>query len=98
MFYVKRHKSNRCEIAAICDSSLLGRELAEGELCLVVNKSFYSGSRIDADSAKKILISGVDLNLVGNDIVGLALELDIVAKDCVLKIGGVMHAEVCHNG
>jgi len=88
--------SDGVALTAICDSEILGSVLEEGNLGIKVSESFYKGELIDADKAGKVLQSRIDLNLVGNNIVNLALKLNVIDSSSVLKIGGVLHAEVMH--
>lgn len=92
MFYVKIHKKNENRIVSICDKDLLGKTFEEGNRILEVN-DFYKGELIDKEEVKKYLCEDT-LNLVGKNIISLALELEIINKESIVIIKGIPHAQV----
>ena len=93
MIYVKVHKS-RSEFVSVCDEELVGKEFREGKYCLKVSEYFYKGEKRSEREVKEILKNYAQLNIVGKRSIKLALELNIVDKDMIIKIDGVPHAQV----
>jgi hypothetical protein len=81
-------------LLAIADSSLLGKNLEEGELCLFVSKDFYCEKFCDEKEAKKLLNDATIVNAVGRDIIELMIDEGLIKSDGVIKIFGVPHAQI----
>ena len=92
MFYVKIHQKEGNNIVAICDEALLGKCFEEGKVILEIN-NFYKGNLVDGEEVKDYLKEN-NLNLVGKEIIKIALELGVVNKESILIVKGVPHAEV----
>ncbi len=92
MFYVKIHKKNDNKIVSICDKELLGKTFEEGNRILEVN-DFYKGELVDKEEIKKYLCEDT-LNLVGKNIINLALKLGVISKESIITIKRVPHAQV----
>lgn len=93
MFRMKSHVQGRERLFAVCDEELVGRSFKQGQLRLTVNPDFYDGFRAGEDEFERHLRSCTVANLVGQRAVDLAIELGYVAKDNVLTIEGVPHAQ-----
>lgn len=91
MFYVKYHKEN---VIAICDEELIGKHFEEGRLVLDVSESFYKGELKNKDEIRLILKNDKNFNLVGKEIIKIAVKEKVVDKNAILVIGGVLHAQV----
>ncbi len=96
--YVKIHKSNDRYIVAICDEDLIGKEISEGDLNLNITERFYKGDIKSDEEITKIMKESLNLNIIGNDSIKLALDNGIIEKDSIIKIGGVPHAQVFKLG
>ncbi len=93
MFRIKKHVQGRERLVAACDEDLLGKQLNEGRLRLHVSPDFYDGFQGDAEALETYLRNCTVANLVGPRTVTLAIELGFVAKENVLWIEGVPHAQ-----
>lgn len=82
-----RYQNN--SILNICDLELAGKVIKEGELTINLSKEFFLEEIIDYDHAKTLLISCSISNLVGKDIVNLALELKLAKDISVRLIDGI---------
>lgn len=80
-------------VVVVCDRGLLGKEYKQGELRLKVDKSFYNGRNASVEECLEALQQATIANLVGS-IVKHAIERGIIAKENVLNIGGVLHAQL----
>ena len=90
---VKKYRSGREHLVAACDTDILGRKLSEGKLRLDVSKDFYDGFEVSEDELEVHLRTCTIANLVGERVVGLAIKLGYVAKENVIRIEGVPHAQ-----
>ena len=93
MICVKRHAAGNELLVAACDSALLGRRFEEGELCLELGAGFYDGERVDRRLFLEVLTIATIANLAGEETVGAAVEAGLVDPGCVMRVGGVPHAQ-----
>ena len=80
-------------LLAICDKNILGKTFESNDLQITVNE-FYKGKECTAKEALEIARKVTIINAVGNKIISLLIENEIVNKDMILKIGSVSHAQV----
>ncbi|MBI2173457.1 MAG: DUF424 family protein [Candidatus Aenigmarchaeota archaeon] len=97
-FCFRIHEAGSDRILAICDASVLGLLLEEGELRLEVSRNFYSGSGCDEKGALELLESSTIVNAVGEGIISLMLKNRLVEESNVLRISGVPHAQLISIG
>lgn len=94
MFTVKMHRSGGDLLLAAADKELLGKKFKEGPLRLEVLPSFYHGE--DAD--EEILLNRLSIcsvaNLVGENVIKVAIQAGYIESGCVLTIEGVPHAQL----
>lgn len=80
-------------LVAACDSSLIGKKLEEGKICLEIT-SFYDGDVVSREELLENLRMATMANLVGEETVRTAIEGGFVDEECLLVIGGVPHAQM----
>ena len=93
MFFLKIHQKLGRAVIAICDEDILGKTFEEGDLFFEVKEDFYKGEKITKEKAKAILTEADNFNIIGKEIVDLALELNVIDKDSIIRIKGVPHAQ-----
>lgn len=93
MIRIKRYDSGRERLVAACDTEVLGRHLREGKLHLEVSPQFYDGFEASLEELELALRNATVANFVGEKVVARAIELGYVAKENVLRIEGVPHAQ-----
>lgn len=93
-FSVKRHISQGEVLVAACDADILGKTFEEGDLQIMVGEGFYGGENMDRKALIEALGLASCVNLIGERVVKLAVELGLVDDGCVIHIGGVPHAQV----
>ena len=81
-------------MVACCDKDLMGKTFREGRLKLSLDTKFYGDSLSGLAEALVVLETADTLNLVGQEIIGAAIEKGLVHPDAVISIGGVPHAQV----
>ena len=92
--YVKLKQNGKNLLLAICDADLLGKTLREGKIVFKVTNEFYCGKKISVDQAVNMIYNSTMANLVGNCCVKKAIECGFVHPEAVIKIQGVLHAQI----
>lgn len=93
VFRIKRYNQGRERLVAVCDDDVLGRRLQEGKLHLNVTPEFYDGFPGEEADLEMHLRTCTIANLVGERCVELAIRLGFVARENVIRIQGVPHAQ-----
>jgi uncharacterized protein len=93
-FVYRKHKNGADIILAVADKDIIGKKYEEGDLVLDVTREFYSGSEAAADEIVEFARKSDIINAVGNEIIKVLIDEDLVDKNMVLKIEGVSHAQV----
>jgi len=93
-FSYKIHKKDDEIILAICDSSLLGKNLEDDEMNFHVSEEFYSQDTCDDAHIKELIGTATILNVIGNDIINIMIDEKLVQEDKIMKIAGVPHAQI----
>ncbi|MEM0134240.1 MAG: DUF424 family protein [Thermoplasmatales archaeon] len=78
---------------AAADEEILGRLLKEGKYRLNVSVNFYKEILVEDDALRDLLSMCSVANLVGNRSVGIAIDAGYIAKENVIYIEGVAHAQ-----
>lgn len=94
-FRMRVHRQGREVLVAVSDAGLVGKEFKEGKMRLLVLEDFYGAEGADAKDVLLQLSGCTIANLVGVDIVTLAIQHGFVHPDNVLDIQGVPHAQMC---
>ncbi|MBT3940874.1 DUF424 family protein [Candidatus Woesearchaeota archaeon] len=94
MFYYKIHESHAGYLIAACDKSICGKTLKSKGLEFHVNPRFYKDKTASPTQMKKLLQIASSANLIGKDVVQLAVDLGLIDKENVIKIQGIPHAQV----
>lgn len=90
---MKVYRQSGQVVVAACDAELLGETFEEGELILKVT-SFYDGFACSEEEFVVNLRIATSANLVGKKVIEAAINAGFIDKDCVIKIGGVPHAQL----
>jgi len=94
MISIKIYRRRNDVIIGACDENLLGKRFEEGKFQIEVTKEFYGGERIDVETFKRYLLEATIANLVGKITIKCAIDAGIIDPDCVIKIGGIPHAQM----
>ena len=90
--FVKVHESYR-NVIAICDENLIGGSFEEGKMQIDVKENFYMGEKKTGEEVRKIIEDGriedTTFNIVGEESVNLALELNVVNKEGIKTVQGI---------
>jgi len=92
--YVNMRRWGRQVLLAVCDAELLGKTFQESGMVFEVKTEFYKGFKISAEEAVNLMEESTIVNLVGCNIVKKAIEKGYVHPEAVVKICGVLHAQI----
>ena len=92
-FYLKVHIGNGRKVIAICDENLIGKMFIENELKIEVSERFYKGELVDIEKIK-LELEFNSLNVVGENIIKILIELGFLTKEDIKRIQGVPFAMV----
>lgn len=79
----------RSVIANICDFELVGTQVRSGDHIISLTREYFLEELIGQSEAKDILKSSSILNLVGNRIIKLAIDMKLAKEITVKNIQGV---------
>lgn len=80
-------------LVAVCDKSLLGKTLIQGNLVFRVSEEFYGGELVDIETCMTHLKRATIVNMVGKTTVTAAINRGLISKEAVLYIDGEPHAQ-----
>ena len=92
--FVKIHRNERDTILAACDEHLVGMTFREEGKRLDVSEIFYKGETVGRDALVDRMKSVSIMNLVGDEVVTIAIEEGYASEDNVIEIDGVKHVQV----
>ena len=80
-------------LVTACDTEVLGETFEEEDISLEVTEDFYGGEKVEADDVIDSLSRASIANLVGTEVVQLAIEEGFIDEDRVLEVGSTLHAQ-----
>ena len=92
MFWCKTYSAKGQFVVAICDKDLLGKKIGN-EVKITVEESFYRGEVVDEKKVLEFMKKSNICNLLGKEIVDLALKNKFITKENIIFIGDVPHAQ-----
>ena len=92
---LKIHKTPMGEVAALCDSELLGAILSEGAIRLDLDRhaDFYRGEKVGEAAAIEAIRSSENVNIVGKRSLSAAKKAGVDTSGAI-SIKGVPHLQV----
>ena len=88
-YALRKIKYQETQMINICDLNLIGKEINQGDFNISISKDYFYSEEITKEDAIKVLESSSIINLVGKDIVELALSLNLAKKNSVKIIENV---------
>jgi hypothetical protein len=94
-FYYAIYRQGNELIVAVCDEDLLDKSFSciEKGIKIDVKKAFYGKNKGIKDDILPHMKDATILNLVGKDIIAIALEEGLISKGCILVIDKTVHAQ-----
>ncbi len=93
-FYIKVYKDGDDLLVACCDEDIKGKTFEEGDLILDVMESFYCDEFLEASEVCPLLQKASIINIVGEEVVKLAVREGIIEEGSILRVKGVPHAQM----
>lgn len=88
-YALRKIKYQETQMVNICDLTLIGKEINQGDYNISISRDYFYSEEITKEDAIKILKSSSIINLVGKDIVDLALSLNLAKKNSVKTIENI---------
>ena len=87
--YLKIHNIDENVTIACCDEYLLNQVFKEGNLMIEISNQFFGGKLINLEAAMEILKEASFFNIVGENIIEIAINCNLFPKDSVRTIRGI---------
>lgn len=91
---LREHETPKGLLVSVCDAEVLGETFEQGDASLTVEEEFYGGDTADPETVLESLRRAHIANLVGVEVVRLAIEHGFVDEANVLDIGETQHAQM----
>lgn len=92
--YIKIHETpEQRNVIALCDKELIGKTLTQGAIELKVSERFYKGDELSESEVSEILKDSINLNILGERAIALALKCGVITEKNIIQIQGVPHAQ-----
>ncbi len=91
--YLRVSETHEHYVVAMCDKSLLGKTLKQGDIFFKVSEEFYGGDLVDLSTCMQHLEKATIANMVGKRTVEAAMNAGLVHEQAVLYIEGHPHAQ-----
>lgn len=92
--YSKTYKIQGFNVLACADKNLIGKTLKDKKLEVTVSENFYKGEETDEKKLQHLLAAADNINLFGKKCVGIALKKGFIKEQDIIKIAGVLHAQI----
>lgn len=97
LIYIKIHETESGRIVAMCDESLIGKVIEDGdvEIDLKTYSDFYKGGLVGPDGVPSIdeLEDMSSANIIGRESVAIAIDKGIIRERSVKIVCGVPFAQ-----
>lgn len=93
MFWCRVFTTKDNTLVAICDEEILDKEIKNENFDLKISKNFYGENLVEEKVALKLLRKATIGNLTGKNIVELAGKNGFIAKENIIFIDGIPHAQ-----
>ena len=88
-YALRRIKYQGTYMINICDLNLVDKVINKGDFAINISKEYFHDEEIDEEEATSLLKSSSMLNLVGKNVVALAIRLKLAKENSVKVIEGV---------
>ncbi|MFB6082097.1 MAG: DUF424 domain-containing protein [Halanaeroarchaeum sp.] len=90
---VTERRTDQGLLVTVCDADVLGETFEDGDVSLTVTEDFYGGEPRDEEGVVDSLARASVANLVGREVVELAMDEGYVDEQHVLEIDSTLHAQ-----
>ena len=81
--------NNNTRLLNICDSDLLGKTIISEKLSIKISESYYGEKLIKKEEAAHLLKECNNINMVGEEIISLSIDLGVGSENGIKKIDGI---------
>ena len=89
----KLYDEEKEKLLAACDENLLGKTLHENNIYIEISEEFYGDQAVTRKELEQLMDSCTIANLVGENVINIALAKKLVKKENILEIQGTPHAQ-----
>tara|TARA_B100001146_G_scaffold194104_1_gene181031 strand:- start:743 stop:1036 length:294 start_codon:yes stop_codon:yes gene_type:complete len=89
MFSARLINNNNTRLLNICDSDLLGKTIISEKLSIKISESYYGEKLIKKEEAEHLLKKCDNINMVGEEIISLSIDLGVGSEHGIKKIDGI---------
>ena len=89
MFSARLINNNNTRLLNICDSDLLGKTIISENLSIKISESYYGEKLIKKEEAEHLLKKCDNINMVGEEIISLSIDLGVGSEHGIKKIDGI---------
>ena len=89
MFSARIINHNNTRLLNICDSDLLGKTIISEKLSIKISESYYGEKLIKKEEAAHLLKECNNINMVGEEIISLSIDLGVGSENGIKKIDGI---------
>ena len=93
---LSERRTDRGLLVTACDPDVLGETFEDGPVSIEVSEDFYGGEPVESETVVDALSRASIANLVGTDVVELAIEEGFVDEERVLEVETTLHAQYLH--
>lgn len=90
---VSERETDQGLLVTACDPGVLGETFENEDVSLTVSEDFYGGESADEERVIDLLAQASVANLVGREVVELAIDAGYVDEANVLEIDSTLHAQ-----
>ena len=91
---MKVHKYNNEILVAASDADLIGKTFVDGKLTLQISKIFYGEEIVTAEQLIEKLELATIANLVGKEVISIAINEKLIKEEGIIRIAGIPHAQM----
>ncbi|MDD1674950.1 MAG: DUF424 domain-containing protein [Methanomicrobiales archaeon] len=92
--FLKIHRSPRGDVVAACDRELIGKRLTQDGVEIVISESFYGSTPASEEEVRRAMQDAGNVNLMGERVVRIAIEMELISEKGCIIFGGVPHAQI----
>nr|AAZ32456.1 hypothetical protein [uncultured euryarchaeote Alv-FOS1] len=81
-------------LLAACDRELLGKTFSEGEFIITISEKFYFEAFVSEQTFINSMKIATIANLVGTNVINIAVREGYIDSENIIKIDGVPHAQM----
>lgn len=79
---------------AVCDASLIGKTITEGDLSISVHHDFYGTQMCDEHKLEPLVEKATIINAIGESIITYLKKKKYIEESGIRWISGVPHAQI----